>query len=406
MASIRDYLVFVIKNFSRRKLRGMLTIIGIVIGIMAVVTLISLTQGMQDAITYQFEKLGSNRIIISAGGLSLGPLGSELTTSKLEEKDVKAVERILGVEKVLGILIKTSRIDFKKETKYLSVFAVSTDEESIKVLNDVSFFQIEKGRSINSNDRYSADIGKKVSEDVFDKKILVGDSIKIEGREFNVVGVRKKAGTGVHDFVIKISLDDAREIFNKSEEYDMIIVIAKENIDIGKLAEDIKKELRKSRNVEEGEEDFSVQTPEQVVDIFRQILSIIQIILVGIAAISLVIGGVGIMNTMFTSVLERTKEIGIMKAIGAKSSQILVLFLIESGIIGLLGGSIGIVLGLLIGKTVQLIADNFGVVLIPSMSVILIFGALLFSFLVGSISGVFPALQAARLKPIEAIRKY
>ena len=406
MINIKDYLLLILRNFSRRKLRGMLTILGIFIGIMAVVALISLTQGMQNAITTQFQKLGTNRIIVSAGGMSLGPAGTELTTAKLADKDVQVIERVPGVENVVGILMQTARVDFRKETKYLYVFGVPTDTQSRKIIDEISFLQMDAGRSVREGDKYRADVGYKLATDMFKKAIGVGDRISIGGQEFEVVGTRKKAGTGIHDQVIKIPLTTARELFSEPEKYSMIFVMAKENVDIDKVAEEIKKDLRKERNVKEGEEDFTVQTPQQAIGVFQQILAVVQIVLVGIAAVSLIIGGVGIMNTMYTSVLERTREIGIMKAIGAKSSQIMWLFLIESGIIGLIGGLVGLILGIGIGKVAQLIADYFGITLIPAVSIWLVALALLFSFTIGVASGVFPALQASRLRPIEAIRRY
>ncbi len=138
---------------------------------------------------------------------------------------------------------------------------------------------------------------------------------------------------------------------------------------------------------------------------FQVILNIIQIFLIGIAAISLVVGGIGIMNTMYTSVLERTKEIGIMKSIGAKNSDILIIFLIESGILGLIGGLIGIILGMSFSKLIELGAKLAGYGMIQvSFPLLLILGTLLFSFLIGTISGVLPARQASKLKPVDALR--
>jgi len=403
---IKDYFSLVLKNFERRKLRGMLTVLGIFIGIMAIVALISLTQGMQDAITSQFQKLGTNRITVSAGGVSLGPVGSELTTAKLTDRDIKVISEVPGVENVVGILLQTARIDFNKQVIYGSVGGVPTDSESQKVIDGMSFFEIDVGRSVRDGDRYKADLGFNFVDGAFDKDMKIGDTFQIEKTDFSVVGIRKKAGTGMHDGIIKIPLETARIIFNEPEKLSMIFVVTSKNANTGDIAEHIKKDLRKSRNVKEGEEDFTVMTSEQTIGMLNQILSVIQIILVGISAISLIVGGIGIMNTMYTSVMERTREIGIMKALGARGDQIRNLFLIESGTIGLIGGTIGIILGMLIAKIGQLIADSYGVTLVPHISIITLFGVLGFSFAIGSVSGVLPAIQASKLKPIEAIRKY
>ncbi|MEK6820731.1 MAG: FtsX-like permease family protein, partial [Nanoarchaeota archaeon] len=163
---------------------------------------------------------------------------------------------------------------------------------------------------------------------------------------------------------------------------------------------------RKERGEKEGQETFSVQTSSQLLESFNSIFAVVQAVFVGIAAISLIVGGIGIMNTMYTAVLERTKEIGTMKAVGAKNSDILLIFLFESGLLGLVGGAIGIGLGIGIGKAVEIIAQQqLGTPFLrASFSLTLILGALLFSFVVGSVSGVLPALQASRLKPADALR--
>jgi putative ABC transport system permease protein len=176
---------------------------------------------------------------------------------------------------------------------------------------------------------------------------------------------------------------------------------------MAQVTENIKKSLRTSRKVDKGKEDFTVQTPESLLATLNSILMIIEAVLVGIAAISLLVGGIGIMNTMYTAVLERTKEIGIMKAVGATNREIMFLFLIESGLLGLIGGLIGVLLGFGISKSVEMVAFQVyeSPLIQAEFSFWLLSGALMFAFLVGSFSGWFPARQAARLNPIEALRK-
>jgi len=403
---IKSYSLLILKNFSRRRLRSWLTVLGILIGITAVVALVSLSMGMQNAITEQFEKLGANRIIVNAGGAFLGPAGAELTTAGLTDKDIRAIKRVSGVEFAVGILSQTARVDFDDEVEYLSVFGVPVDSEARKVIETASFFQIEKGRHVKSSDRYKVDVGYSIAKDTFERELRVGNKLLIEGKEFEIVGIRKEAGTGVHDVALKIPLETAREIFEEEEKLSMIFVLAKENIDVDPVVEDIKKELRKERDVKEGEEDFTVQTAQQVIGVFQQVLGVVQAILIGIAAISLLVGGIGIMNTMYTSVLERTREIGIMKALGAKSKQIALLFLIESGMIAIVGGIAGILCGAGIGKVVQYMTEYYGITLKPEITFSLVVFTLVFSFLVGMIAGVAPAIRAARLNPIDTIRRY
>jgi putative ABC transport system permease protein len=202
-----------------------------------------------------------------------------------------------------------------------------------------------------------------------------------------------------------IPYDTAVSLF-ELDEIDILIVQTIEGIDVNTVAESIKKELRDYRNVDEGEEDFRVQTFEQVMKSFQTIFGIVQAVVIGIAAISLLVGGIGITNTMYTSVLERTRDIGIMKAIGARNSDIMKLFLIESGLLGLVGGAVGIIIGIGMSKTVEIAVTklyNF-VYLKAHFPWYLILGALAFSFIVGSISGVMPARQAAKMKPVDALR--
>jgi putative ABC transport system permease protein len=172
------------------------------------------------------------------------------------------------------------------------------------------------------------------------------------------------------------------------------------------IAKEIERRLRKDRNQKEGEEDFSVQTPSQALETINTILNIINLIVSGIAAISLLVGGIGIANTMFTSVLERTREIGTMKAVGAKNRDVLFIFLIESGMLGLIGGIVGAILGLALAFLVSSSANSyFGEqIIVVSLSWPLLLGAIAFSFLVGIAAGTLPALQASRLKPTEALR--
>jgi putative ABC transport system permease protein len=197
-----------------------------------------------------------------------------------------------------------------------------------------------------------------------------------------------------------------REIYNTGVEETQILVETESNAEPEKVAEKIKQVLRKERSEKEGEETFSVQTSEQLLESFSNIFAVVQGVLVGIAAISLIVGGIGIMNTMYTSVLERTKEIGTMKAVGAKNSDVLLIFLFESGLLGMIGGTIGVLIGVGLGKGVEYIAQvalNTNL-LRADFSIFLIGGALLFSFLIGALSGIFPAIQAAKLRPADALR--
>jgi len=402
--ALQKYFEIAIKSLTERGLRSWLTIIGIIIGVAAIVSLISIGQGMQEVIDEQFKKVGANRIIISPGGIFFGPLGSELVSAQLTKDDADFIKKIRGVEAAIGVVTKTIQVRFDDETKTLSIFGVPTDSEAIAQIKTIGFFEIEKGREFTQSDRYVAILGNIIAYDTFEKNITTGKKIRIEDETFTVVGIQKRAGTGIHDMIIRIPEDVARALFDEPEMVSTIFATAKEGFDVGEVAEDIKVKLRKKRDVKEGEEDFTVQTAEQSIESFKTILGVVQTVLAGIAAISLLVGGVGIMTTMYTSVIERTNEIGLMKAVGAKNSNILLLFLIESGLIGIVGGGLGLLIGFGMAKIAEIIAQAFGVGLRISTNIWIILGALLFAFIVGSVSGFVPARTASKMKPVDALR--
>jgi putative ABC transport system permease protein len=234
----------------------------------------------------------------------------------------------------------------------------------------------------------------------------VGDKIKINNYEFEVVGILKKSSSFQINMVHILPREDLEQALEIKNEYDLIVAEVEDKDRIQEISEAIKEELRQSRNLNEGEEDFTVETPLQAIASVNTILNLINIVIAGIAGISLFVGGVGIMNTMYTSILERKKEIGVMKSIGAKNSDIAKIFLIESGLLGLVGGIIGAVFGISIALFGANMANKFlGEELFTvSISYILIFEAILFSFVVGAVSGVLPAIQASKTKIVDALR--
>ncbi len=404
---LQDYLIYILRNFSQRKVRGWLTIIGIFIGIASVVALISITMGMQQSIQSQFEKLGTNKLIVMPG--NAGFLGSSYASKNLNEDDLDVIRRVSGVDVAASIIFKSAKVKFKDEVKYTFVIAFPTSEVQ-KVVRDVGGFEIEFGRNFKDGDKYKAAIGYLTSQskkdgNIFDKPIKLGNKIYIEDQEFEVTGIMKKIGNPQDDNQIYIPLETAREIFNEPKDSGFIYVQTKKGTDLESVAEEIKKELRKFKDEKKGEESFQVQTAEQILSQFNTILKILSIVLITISAISLIVGGIGIMNSMYTSVLERTHEIGIMKAVGARNSHILTIFLIESGLYGLIGGILGVLLGVGLALTAQYFAAQAGASIFKaSITPTLIIGSLLFSFVVGCISGLAPARAAAKMKPVDALR--
>jgi putative ABC transport system permease protein len=243
--------------------------------------------------------------------------------------------------------------------------------------------------------------------DRFSRPIRQRDKVLVADKEFEVVGLLKKKGSFVVDNAILMEEETMRELYDVPEKYGVILVKANKGTSLEKLQERIEKYLRKERDVDKGEEDFTVESPEANIATLNSTLFAVQLFVYIIAAISIVIGGIGIMNTMYTSVLERTKEIGIMKSIGATNGNIFTLFFLESGFLGAIGGIIGILLGAGLAHGLAAIGRAvLGTSLLSvSLSPLLLLGALLFSFVIGTVAGLLPAHQASKLNPIDALQQ-
>jgi len=405
---IEDYLRLAIDGIMHRKLRSWLTMVGIFVGIIAVVALISLGRGLQRVIDEQFEMVGGDRIIVTPGrgGTLTGVPRGSFVAAKLDKSDLDVIEKVRGVDSAAGIILATGNVKADNKRKLIPIFGVPTDPKYQKLLKQIDFFAVDEGRYLKEGDRYKAQVGVR-TRDFFDADIDVGDKIEIEGIMFDIVGKNKKTGNPFHDSKITIPIETAQELFNKSDGYSMIEVKVEKGSDVSEVAENIKKKLRRHRGVKEGEEDFTAETPQNIVRVFKDVFNLVTGFLTGIAAISLLVGGIGIMTTMYTSVLERTHQIGIMKAVGARNSDILLIFLIEAGMLGLVGGVIGVILGLLLSKFAEYLVVNYGGIDIFRVHAgpELIIGTLLFSFLVGCFSGYLPARRASKMHPVEALRK-
>jgi putative ABC transport system permease protein len=406
---ILEYFKIARKNLFNRKLRSFLTVIGIVIGIVAVVGLISVGQGMQNAINEQFQTVGQDRIVIKPGGdgfTGASPVTSEYSTDRLYEHDLEVIKSVKGVYKATGATIEVGEVEFDNTIEYFSVFGIPTDSESLSLIETIDFFLIGDGREFNPGEQGKIIVGYKVANDGFDKEIRNGHKIKVKGSDFKVVAIQKKTGSPVHDNMVRIPIEKSRELFDRlDDEFTTIFVKVGTGEDPAVVAEDIKKAMRRDHDVKEDEEDFTVTTSIQLMEGFNNILDVVQIVLIGIAAISLFVGGVGITNTMYTSVLQRRKEIGIMKSIGATNTDIMMIFLFESGILGIIGGIFGVFFGLLLSKGVEIGASLAGVDILKAyISIPLILSALLFSFFIGALSGFMPAKQASKLQPVDALR--
>lgn len=404
---LADYVSLGLKNLRKRRLRSVLTMIGIFIGIATVVSLIALGQGLRDAVSSQFNLLGADRLIISAKGGGFGPPGQGVA-AELTDDDLAVVRNSRYVELAAGRLIEPAQVEFNDKQRPHFVGSLPQEPDERRLVLGVVNADPAAGRWPKPEDGLRVMIGSDLSDpDLFGKPVQVGNSLLINGRRAEVVGVLEKTGSVQFDDSIFMNEDAMRDLFDIPDRQDAIVaeVVSVDQVDLAK--ETITKNLRSSRGVDERKEDFTVETSGELLASFDTILGGVTAFLVGIAGISIIVGGIGIMNTMYTAVLERRREIGIMKAVGGRNGDVLAIFLFESGLLGTLGGLIGVLLGWLLSLAV-VVAGTAALgpgLLQANITPTLVFGSLLFSFAIGAIAGTLPAYEASKLPPVEALRQ-
>ncbi|MBU0531945.1 ABC transporter permease [Candidatus Micrarchaeota archaeon] len=402
--NLKEIVEFSINSLYHQKLRSFLTVLGIVVGISSVVILVGLVQGLKADVLEQLEDFGPRTIIITptsteGGGGGIGAGSSFMPTSgKLFEKDYERVKRLPEIKSITKVISGRTTITFKDESIDAIVFGIEAG-----LFDDTVPVELESGRFLEETDSGVAGVGADIASG-FDEDIKTQSNIYLAGKKFKVVGVLKPTGNSFAplDNVIFIDFDDARDLFNESlveNEISYIRLTLDEGTDVDAATEEIEDIMMASHRVTEDEKDFGVISPTFINEQFSGVLDLLAIFLGSIASISLIVGGIGISNTMFMSAMERRKEIGTMKAVGATQSQIRNVFLVESSIIGLLGGIMGLLLAALVGITlIYLLELTF--IFDPVITV----GALVFSMSIGLISGTFPAIEAAKVDPMVALR--
>jgi putative ABC transport system permease protein len=392
-----------LQNLIHRKMRSWLTVLSILIGIMAVYALVSFGLGLQNYMNSLADQMGADKLFIFASGTGAPGTDPNFFISKSE---LDFVSKIKGVDEITPMYAKAAEIVFGKERKY--AFLIGLRAEDINFVNEGFGIDIFKGRALKKGDINKVFLGYnyQIENKFFKKAVRLGDKVEINGKEFEVVGFYEEVGNPSDDSQIYITEDAFNVLFpDFKEKYGYILMSAAPGVDPNELADKIKEKLRKFKGQKEGEEDFFVQTMTDVMQVYGTVINVLSGILVLIALISLVVASVNIMNTMYTAVLERTREIGVMKAIGARNGDILLTFIFESGLLGGVGGAIGVLFGFIVAKIAESAAAAAGYSLLkPIFPWYLTLGCILFAFFIGAIAGVLPAINASRQKPVDALR--
>lgn len=401
-----DLIVYSFRNLKNRKLRTWLTMFGIVIGIASVIALIGLGGGLRMAITGQFGAVSADILSIQAGGVAFaGPPGT-FVVNPLEKEYVDDIEKLPDIDFAVGRIIESGTLEFN-DVKRFGVAASMPGGDARETFVEVMGLEIAEGRTLKEDDINKVLLGGNFAEEDngFEKPIRTGDKVLINDEQFEVVGILEKKGSFMLDGVVLINEEPLRDLVDNQDQVDVIVARAKSLNDVDNAKDEIEKYLRRERDVKEGEEDFSVEKAQATLETINDVLGGVQTFIIIIAAISMIVGAIGIINTMFTAVLERTKEIGIMKSIGAKNSDIFYLFLIESGLLGTIGGLVGIICGWLgAAAGTAFLSGWLGSPVSPDITWTLVIATLIGSFIIGAVSGVVPALKAAKLHPVDALR--
>ena len=401
---MREELKYVVQNIAHRKLRSGLSILSILIGITAIFALLSFGFGIQTYIDNIASEAGVDKLFIQARGIGAPGTDANFFLSK---EDLDFVKKINGVNEIAGLYLKAGEIESRKQRRIN--FVIAFDTEHNRLIEESSSVDVVAGRPLKNNelDKIVLGYNYQLDEEIFERGLVVGDKVTINSKGFEVVGFYSQVGNPQDDAQIYMTKQGAEELYGEEikDKFGFAMLRAEKGVSPTELAERIKERLRKHKNQEEGEENFFVQSFEDALQTFGNVITIINSVLVMIAIISMIVAFVNIMNTMYTAVLERTKEIGIMKSIGARNNFIRFIFLSEAGLLGLIGGVAGVILGFIVAKIGEYFAANAGFSLLqPSFPVWLVAGCILFATVVGAASGYFPARQASKLKPVDALR--
>lgn len=383
------------------KVRSLLTVLGIVIGVTAVTTLVSLGQGLRNEVTNLVQGLGSNIVFVVGGNLdtenpqAFSNPSNFISGDVLKVRDAETASEIDGVESVSPMSLVSASIKYEGELVLPMTFGTNSD-----FINSFEIVKVKEGRFFEDNEKNVAVIDGVVKEALVGDGDIVGEMVIVDKIEFEIVGVigietaESIFGSEFSNMLL-VPFDAATELNSGKEEIFRMIIDVADDYDVNEVRDNIYNGILENH---EGEEDFSVLTQDDMLALLDSLLGLVTTMVTAIAAISLVVGGIGIMNIMLVTVTERTKEIGLRKAVGATKTSIALQFLIEAIVITSIGGALALGISFIFGFVVAAQTD-----ITPDITLDLILIALGVSTTIGIVFGLWPALRAAKKDPIEAL---
>ena len=384
------------------KLRSLLTMLGIIIGVAAVIALVSIGNGVKQDIEDSISSLGSNLLVVLPGApRTPGARSSQGSMKSLKISDYEAIAKLEGVKAASPMTNGSYVVIYQNKNWTTSVAGVNAN------FQDVNNWTMTSGRffsdkNVQNRERVAV-VGQTVVKNLFADEDPVGKEIRVKNIPFRVIGVLKSKGNGTmgndQDDTVLIPYTTSMERVEGIDYLRRVYVVAKDDEGIDRLQADIENLLRVRHNIKDTNlDDFNIQNMKSIMETVAQTTGTFTLFLGAVAAISLVVGGIGIMNIMLVSVTERTREIGVRKALGATYSVIVTQFLIEAVVISLIGGFIGIAFGIGASKVIGMVSGMSTIVSVPT--IIMSFA---FSMAIGLIFGIYPARKAAKLNPIDAL---
>jgi len=384
------------------KLRSLLTMLGIIIGVAAVIALVSIGNGVKQDIEDSISSLGSNLLVVLPGApRTPGARSSQGSMKSLKISDYEAIAKLEGVKAASPMTNGSYVVIYQNKNWTTSVAGVNAN------FQDVNNWTMTSGRffsdkNVQNRERVAV-VGQTVVKNLFTDEDPVGKEIRVKNIPFRVIGVLKSKGNGTmgndQDDTVLIPYTTSMERVEGIDYLRRVYVVAKDDEGIDRLQADIENLLRVRHNIKDTNlDDFNIQNMKSIMETVAQTTGTFTLFLGAVAAISLVVGGIGIMNIMLVSVTERTREIGVRKALGATYSVIVTQFLIEAVVISLMGGFIGIAFGIGASKVIGMVSGMSTIVSVPT--IIMSFA---FSMAIGLIFGIYPARKAAKLNPIDAL---